>query len=258
MGREYYERSAVYSVLARLGRAGLAWECLRRNARYQDDYRALANKGDADKQLSERWGIRFPGDPDLAAERAGVMWESRLNPATVFVGPVPEDFPGACRIEMLKPVVARRGDRGEFLLIKCDGGDPVPIVLLAGADDTVAVAAIIGFGDEFESRAGAARSVGRAMSGMKPYASVDDLTAAQRRHVVLALWAVDLHRSGLTVRQIAREIFGESQVPSGREWSGHPLYGQTMRLVARGAKLVEGGGYLSLLRKARRPRRIAA
>ena len=253
MTKELYDKSAVYSGLGRLGRTGLAWECMRRNSEYRSHYRSLPNKTDADKELSERWGLSFPSDPDLPAALAGVIWDPHVNPATVFVGPVPEDFPGAFRIGMLKPVLSRRGSRGEHLLVE-GARDPVPVMLLPGVDDATPLGVVIAPDGDFETRIAAARGLWRLMNGLKPCTDADDLARAQRRNVILAIWAADLRRGGFSIRQTAVAIFGEAKVPSGREWRSHRLYGLTMRLIDRGIKLIEGG-YRDLLRKKRRLRR---
>lgn len=60
---------AGYEYLTRLDRPGFAWEFLRRNAAYQDDYSRLEREAasDADSEASsrlvQRWGLSFPGRP---------------------------------------------------------------------------------------------------------------------------------------------------------------------------------------------------
>jgi len=58
-----------YQYLTRLDRLGFAWEFLRRNAAYQDDYNKLTREAasDADSEarstegLGRRWGLSFRG-----------------------------------------------------------------------------------------------------------------------------------------------------------------------------------------------------
>ncbi|KAB2678498.1 transcriptional regulator domain-containing protein [Brucella pseudintermedia] len=55
--------------LRRLGRGGMTFEFLRRNKRYRDDYKQIfegpasgsAEQDEAEKRLSQRWGVTFPG-----------------------------------------------------------------------------------------------------------------------------------------------------------------------------------------------------
>lgn len=53
-------RSAdAYDYLDELSAADLAWEYLRRNPDYQNDFQT-ASQGRDPATLSERWGLRFP------------------------------------------------------------------------------------------------------------------------------------------------------------------------------------------------------
>lgn len=57
-----WEDPASYDYLDDLPVSGLAWECLRRNRDYQEDYRA-GLQADPDRnrdRLLRRWGLQFP------------------------------------------------------------------------------------------------------------------------------------------------------------------------------------------------------
>jgi hypothetical protein len=57
------------SYLKRLDRAGFAWELLRRNPAYQNDYKSIVRGGAPDAEfggvtseaLARRWGLSFCG-----------------------------------------------------------------------------------------------------------------------------------------------------------------------------------------------------
>ena len=255
MATEAYDKSPVYSKLGPLGRAGLAWECLRRNREYQDAYRSLVNKTDASDEMEERWGISFPGDPDLPADRAEIFWNYRDSPATVVLQPAEKDFPGAPRIggSGLKLVSSRRGRCYEYLLLEGER-DPVAVMLRPGVGAATPLAAYIEYDGDYQTRCRAARDFLRAVSGLGPCADADDLAVTERRNVILSLWAADLRRTGLPHRKIAMEIFGRENVPSGAHWRRHRLCGLMFRLIQRGNDLIEGD-YRDLLRKRRRTRR---
>jgi hypothetical protein len=52
----------AYSKLQNADPTGLAWECLRRNPEYQNQYRSLANSsGGAPAEFREKWGLSFRG-----------------------------------------------------------------------------------------------------------------------------------------------------------------------------------------------------
>ncbi|WP_241491062.1 transcriptional regulator domain-containing protein [Sphingomonas sanguinis] len=58
-----WHSNASYAVFEVADISGLAWECLRRNPGYQDDYRKLVSKRLEALPLSpdvqRRWGLRF-------------------------------------------------------------------------------------------------------------------------------------------------------------------------------------------------------
>lgn len=59
--------SADYARAEQLGASDLGWEWLRRNERYDQDYRSFAredtDKGAMTERIGERWGLRFPCRP---------------------------------------------------------------------------------------------------------------------------------------------------------------------------------------------------
>lgn len=56
---------AAYDYLDQVPAAGFAWEWLRRNAHYQQDYQSLRRKSpemnNFEEVIQRRWGLRFPG-----------------------------------------------------------------------------------------------------------------------------------------------------------------------------------------------------
>lgn len=252
---EVYEKSPIYSPLGSLGRAGLAWECLRRNLKYQSDYRRLVNKTEASEQIAERWGISFPGDPDLSADLADIFWDPRTCPLTVVFEAAPNDFPGALRIGNMPTLgTSRRGVWGEYLVVKGER-HPVSVLLRPGVGAATPLAACIPMDDDYDTRCHAVGALLRAVSGLEPCGDAGELAIADRRRTILSLWAVDLQRAGLSLRAIAAEIFGKENVPSGGAWGTHRLCGYTFRLVYHGNDLIEGEEFRDLLRRRRRPRR---
>ncbi len=59
--------SEDYAHAEQLGASDLGWEWLRRNERYDQDYRAFArtetDKSEMTERIGERWGLRFPCRP---------------------------------------------------------------------------------------------------------------------------------------------------------------------------------------------------
>ena len=61
----HWRSSARYDHVEKLTASGLAWEWLRRNETYNQDFEAVSAK-DADRvelteQIRQRWRLRFPG-----------------------------------------------------------------------------------------------------------------------------------------------------------------------------------------------------
>lgn len=57
---ETWKDDSAYAYFDDLDVSGWAWECLRRNSAYADDYRAeLGGAGG----MTARWNLRFPGRP---------------------------------------------------------------------------------------------------------------------------------------------------------------------------------------------------
>ncbi|WP_439650090.1 transcriptional regulator domain-containing protein [Gymnodinialimonas mytili] len=52
-----WRNAADYDYLDNLDVSGLAWECLRRNARYRADYPQMRDG----LKSPAAWGLRFPG-----------------------------------------------------------------------------------------------------------------------------------------------------------------------------------------------------
>jgi hypothetical protein len=68
--QENWRLAEAYSYLVNLGPAAFAWEFLRRNSDYRNDYRS-ARKGDT-AQLAKRWGTA--ANPDLRADQVLDVW----------------------------------------------------------------------------------------------------------------------------------------------------------------------------------------
>lgn len=59
-----WERASDYDYLDALGASDLAWEWLRRNESYEEDFaafnRATPDADNAEALIRARWGLRFP------------------------------------------------------------------------------------------------------------------------------------------------------------------------------------------------------
>lgn len=64
---KHWRSDAAYDYLDDLDTEGLAWECLRRNTGYKDEYAAansrLADSNAVDDLIRQHWGLRFRYEP---------------------------------------------------------------------------------------------------------------------------------------------------------------------------------------------------
>lgn len=77
-----------------------------------------------------------------------------------------------------------------------------------------------------------------------------ELTLQRRHRLVLGLRALDGVTDGASHREIARGLFGPSNVPTGPAWKSHHLRSRIVRLI-HDAKALRDHGYRNLLRSGR-------
>jgi hypothetical protein len=91
-------------------------------------------------------GCDFAADPSLSADRACVVWLPHIDPATVVVGPAPDEFIEARSISELTLPLSRLW----LLDRKCDA---LSIALIGGMDTARRVTVVIPLDDSFPVRA---------------------------------------------------------------------------------------------------------
>lgn len=74
-----WRHSKAFDYIDRLDPEGLAWEFLRRNRKYQDDYKEIPTekRETANDPLTRLWGLRFPGLPGPSRHRCEHLFRSR-------------------------------------------------------------------------------------------------------------------------------------------------------------------------------------
>ncbi|WP_373456241.1 transcriptional regulator domain-containing protein [Rhizobium sp. L1K21] len=89
-----WRHSKAYDYVEQLDPAQLAWEFLRRNPDYQKDYDKIPEqkRETASDDLSEQWGLRFPGLPEHALDRHGYLLHTAIrswnaHPDVAIAGP---------------------------------------------------------------------------------------------------------------------------------------------------------------------------
>jgi hypothetical protein len=191
-------------------------------------------------------GCDFAADPSLSADRACVVWLPHIDPATVIVGPAPDEFVEARSISEVTLPLSRLTANGQHWRLD-RGGDALPMALIGGADTARRVAVVIPLDYSFPVRAEAAGCLFNALTGRAPARRPNALTVQQRRRLGLVLRGLDGWLERCSYREIAKVLFRPNSVPAGRGWKTHELRGRTIRLCSRGRELMHGA-YLNLLR----------
>jgi hypothetical protein len=226
---------------AALNVPGFAWEFLRRNPDYHDDYaRGLADRPAGQGDIDARWGLRFPVDPALPAARAEVFWRPEVAPGIVI--PFEADDRGPKRATVQPPFlgVPRRAEDG--LHVRLAAG--LQMLLRGDARPEGPLVVVLGFDRDFGLRVRAVEALERATAGRA--APRSRLTAAQRLRLVRSLLALDGALRHDSYRQIAQAVFGAEAVDR-EDWRTASVRDATIRLVRTGRALMRGG-YLKLLK----------
>jgi hypothetical protein len=175
-----------------------------------------------------------------------------LDPTTVLLTSAPEAFTAVRTIGAITPIFRRHADDGEYWIVTAAEGR-FPVLLLGDTTGATPVAAVIPFDETFATRADAALRLWRSLAGEPQGRGSDRLTQPRRHRFVLTLRALDAHLAGETYRTIAQGLSDRVRIPPGPAWKTHDLRDRTIRLVRTGLTLMRGG-YLKLLRHARRGR----
>jgi hypothetical protein len=246
--------AAAYATLLKADRSILAWEWLRRDAKYRAAA-AMSAEG-AGRQCAENlagpenWGLHAFEPPHLTAPDARPVWRADVHPYVLSVR-AEGSFGKSDSFELRRlPVPVRVvtvSDALERLLIS-DGFRTIRVDVLAGSVRSGAVRLhylLSGF-------AGAERPLltlrrllllwrtGRFSAALHPL-------EARARRLVLMLRAHDATASGATQREIAAELLSaEAGEPRWRV--GAPTLRSRAQRLVRTARAMAAGGYRSLLR----------
>ncbi|MEC5292243.1 DUF6499 domain-containing protein [Aurantimonas sp. C2-6-R+9] len=72
-----WRSASQYDYVETLDAPDLAWEWLRRNARYQSDFAKGSAPGRLTRHVRRRWGLRFPGRSEAERSRSGHLLAAR-------------------------------------------------------------------------------------------------------------------------------------------------------------------------------------
>src|SRR5271167_142509 len=148
-------------ALLELDRAGLAWEFLRRNPDYREDFRQTLQRiasGEISEEaavteFSVAGGYPFACDPDLPANESPTIWRPEVIPSTVVLVEAPHGFSEAHELteDDLAPAPASvRNTDGVQSVVEDPSGDHR--VWLPEPREGLKLAALLPLDDHFRLR----------------------------------------------------------------------------------------------------------
>lgn len=252
-----------------------AWEFLRRNKEYRNDFRRHLDYlpkqfdlssgsrlviGDSRYAEARKWGLLFFSDPYLPASKAGVFWKPSKFPATIPVtlrnlereqSRIRHRQTEACDLVVLSKLKCQRMmyesvNQSRHVVLMANR---IWIQLYCDSNHPLEDNALIGFRIDGAKHANKRvksmmellrlhRSTGRKLAEIGTRQGSEKLNEA--------IQALDIKSKGGSYRDIARSIYGQASV--NKSWSGgySPLKQKARRALVRG-RLYRDGKYLELL-----------
>jgi len=249
---------AAYLPLRQYGRAGFAWEIVRRDLDYARAYEGLDRRDPSETNASDpsasRWGLRAFSDPHIDCDRQPIFWLPEVLPTVLHLQPARPDLTS----NPLNVGAAITAPLAQAL-----SSGPITDVLIAQStathrlwldqDSAGAMAVVIPLDRLFEYRAAAALNLWRALKGLRPTADPMPLSPFARGQLILVIRLLDAQRDGASEREAAAVVLN-TKADNRRSWIGSEHRARLRRLLARGHKLL-AGGYFQLLNPPPRRRR---
>ena len=239
-----------------LDRPGFAWEFLRRNPAYQEDYKRIVREDASDASfegrsrdaLVWRWGLAFCGRSKASAAQATVFSRANALPTVVPLAPSPVSFTGARAIDFaeLGEAKERAGPDGRHVIIRTDSGELRVRVLDDQVDQPLVLA--LPLDDDLPIRVKAALRLWARIVRLRGNPGTSPLALTRQRHdrLMLMLRALDGHLADASYREIAQVLIGARRLEH-EPWKTSSLRDMTIRLVRGGRSLMQAG-YRKLLR----------
>lgn len=266
MKRKKTETVAALEYMRTMPTSRWAWEFLRRNPDYENEYSCHANgalkqrrEGNLDiynlqrpEPEAEKWGLIFFADPDNNSQTAPVFWTMEANPRVIGVETVPRQkgdpksllntifdlrLFGATRIHLTdgygkEHLLLLRGNR--VVQMHCEGH-----TLLNG--DVELRFILEGFGS-LDAKIDTIRRLAQLYdknSGANP--TLRDGWSSKTASLRDALIALDVYQTGGNHVDTAVAIYGQQAVDDQYYNSDSSLKNKMYRARRRGIELMEGG-----------------
>lgn len=249
-----WHASAAYLYLLRLDSVSLAWEYLRRNPQYRQDWDQRSSVVD---KRATAWHLAAFEDPALDARNAHPLWWPQAADV-VRLTQAPATWVDAASRFSIWPIPGRKTlwhDGGSLILCKATAATPLRIAV----PDSLAEGDPFAYLVRVDARAQARwRRIRRCDALLRAEGSRSVKSAMPVDRVALAhlrsLQALDGVEARASQRQIARVLFGASRVDQDWHADGE-LRAQVRYLIQRGQALMRGGYADLVTGAAHRPAR---
>lgn len=251
--------TGTYAYALGLGGAGLAWEWLRRNADYAEDYRRASldrkyrktGRQPRIRSQARQWGLMFMEDPALTARDAIIFWRPDMVSGVMRSGARRHSLVSTPLFDFwTEPGRKAIAVGADDALAIIETGNETYRLLFESPDDLAGQIALEfrldAYGDN-ESEMEAVRNF--LLNHQKIFKKLPG--ASFRPHpyapkMMQMFQAIDGRSAGASYRQIAEVLFGVE--PVVEDWRNHGLFKARIRyLVKRGIYFMRGG-YRHLLK----------
>ena len=240
-----WRATAAYLYTLWIPRSDLAWEYLRRNARYQWCWSQRRTNCPA---AAAQWGLARFCDPCLPAPYANPPWLlSQDNQPVSLTSKEAVDPTYRLRFWRIAGAKSLVHSRNGLVLDVRRADTVTNIELPADFGDDAAAAFVVPVGDRFVAGWAAAVAANAVLTGaMNTRPATRRVTRDQVIHL-RALQAFDARTAGAPHRDVAIALFGSQRV--SRDWhSDSDVRALTRRSVQRASRLVQGG-YRAMIAK---------
>ena len=242
----------AYKKMLNAEATDFAWEYLRRNSDYREDYLNRKNIGSiaaADPIFRQQWGFLFAADPDQAFDAQTIFWAPEVLPTVLRLGcgrVTAYSRPYDVDVGELSGADLRRAPDGWHAVFRL-GGATHRLWLQRLPPKSAPIILELPLDTDFDLQSRAAYWLWSAIEKRTLAASHSSLPLQRRQRLILAIRALDGRIEGNSYRAIAEGLFGASRIPQ-QSWKTHDLRNRTIRLVQTGLSLMRGG-YRALLRR---------
>lgn len=190
-------------------------------------------------------GCDFAVDPNISTRHASVQWRATLDPNALTMSALPPDWDLRPPAHWWGAASSQTSDDGDADDV---GGSTDEALLGQLSSPDVQAGVVVPIDDLLPQRLAAILAWWRSQDATAKLPP--ELTLQRRHRLVLGLRALDGVTDGASHREIARGLFGPSNVPTGPAWKSHHLRSRIVRLI-HDAKALREHGYRNLLRSAR-------